>query len=133
MHIALLISDGFSPTEISRVLYCSRTTVYALARRLVAGGGFTDGAVFDDCGRGGPKPLLKEPTEEYMGRLVEDELPTEHGWLRSPASLELQAVGRGAVQGTDGRGKPGDGPPCAPPPRLPLEEAASGPARERLR
>ena len=27
MHIALLASDGFSPAQISRVLYCSRTTV----------------------------------------------------------------------------------------------------------
>jgi Homeodomain-like domain len=27
MHIALLASEGFSPTQISLVLYCSRTTV----------------------------------------------------------------------------------------------------------
>lgn len=37
MHIALLASDGFSPTQISRVLYCSRTTVYALVERFVEG------------------------------------------------------------------------------------------------
>jgi transposase len=91
MHIALLASDGFSPTEISRVLYCSRTTVYALARRLVAGG-LIDGTIFDDRGRRGPKPLLDEPTEEYMERLVEKESPTEHGWLRSRWSCKLLAV-----------------------------------------
>lgn len=92
MHITLLASDGFSPTEISRLLYCSRTTVYALARRLVAGGGFTDGEIFNDCGRRGPKPLLKKPTEEYMERLVEEKSPTEHGWLRSRWSCKLLAV-----------------------------------------
>ena len=27
MHIALLASEGRSPTEIARVLFCSRTTV----------------------------------------------------------------------------------------------------------
>jgi len=26
MHIVLLAADGFSPTEIARALYCSRTT-----------------------------------------------------------------------------------------------------------
>ena len=33
MHIALLASDGLSPTEISRVLFCSRATLYAVASR----------------------------------------------------------------------------------------------------
>jgi DNA-directed RNA polymerase specialized sigma24 family protein len=38
MHIALLASDGLSPTEISRVLFCSRTTVYAVASRFLREG-----------------------------------------------------------------------------------------------
>ena len=36
MHIVLLTSDGRSPTEIARVLFCSRTTVYAIASRVAA-------------------------------------------------------------------------------------------------
>ncbi len=34
MHIVLLTSDGHRPARIARVLYCSRTTVYAVAYRL---------------------------------------------------------------------------------------------------
>src|SRR5215203_3679384 len=48
-------------------------------------------------------------------------------------ALELQAFGRGTVQGAGHPGKPGDGSPRAPWPGLPLEEAASGRAREGLR
>jgi hypothetical protein len=33
MHIVLLASEGLSPTQISRVLFCSRTTVYAVVAR----------------------------------------------------------------------------------------------------
>lgn len=33
MHIGLLASDGYSPTHICRVLFCSRTTVYSITRR----------------------------------------------------------------------------------------------------
>lgn len=91
MHIALLASDGFSPTQISRVLYCSRTTVYALVERLVMGEGLMSGA-FDDRSRRGPKPLLEEPTNEYIERLVEEDSPTSHGWLRSRWSCKLLAV-----------------------------------------
>jgi len=90
MHIALLASDGFSPTQISRVLYCSRTTVYALLERFVEGEGRM--SAFDDRARRGPKPLLGEPTEEHVERLVEEESPTEHGWLRSRWSCKLLAV-----------------------------------------
>ena len=70
MHIALLASDGFSPTQICRVLYCSRTTVYALAERFVEGEGRM--GAFEDRGRRGLKPLLGKPTEEYVERLVEE-------------------------------------------------------------
>lgn len=91
MHIALLASDGFSPTRISRVLYCSRTTVYALPERLVVEEELTSG-VFDDHARRGPKPLLEEPTNEYIQRLLEEDSPTEHGWLRSRWSCKLLAV-----------------------------------------
>jgi len=91
MHIALLASDGFSPTQISRVLYCSRTTVYALVKRLVAWERATTG-VFEDRARRGPKPLLDGPAEERMECLVEEESPTSHGWLRSRWSCKLLAV-----------------------------------------
>ena len=30
MHIVLLAADGYSPTHICRVLFCSRTTVYTI-------------------------------------------------------------------------------------------------------
>jgi transposase len=83
MHIVLLAADGRSPTEISRALFCSRTTVYAVVSRFVR----EERAAFDDRGRRGPKPLLEDAANEYIGRLVEEEPPTEHGWLRSPASL----------------------------------------------
>jgi transposase len=56
MHIGLLASDGLSPTEIARVLFCSRTTVYALAARFVR----EKQAAFFDRRRRGPKPSLEE-------------------------------------------------------------------------
>ncbi len=88
IHIVLLASDGRSPTEIARVLFCSRTTVYAVVSRFIR----EKRAAFDDHQRRGPKPLLKAPTEEYMERLVEEESPTGHGWLRSRWSCKLLAV-----------------------------------------
>jgi len=90
MHIALLASDGFSPTQISRVLYCSRTTVYALLERFVEGEGRM--SAFEDRARRGPKPLIGKPMKEYVERLVEEESPTSHGWLRSRWSCKLLAV-----------------------------------------
>src|SRR4051794_13898105 len=53
-------------------------------------------------------------------------------WLAALA-LELQAPGRGVVQGASHSGEPGDHSPRAPSPGLPLEKAAPRPARERLR
>jgi transposase len=88
MHIVLLAVDGRSPTEIARVLFCSRTTVYAVASRFIREGK----AAFFDRGRRGPEPLLGEPASEYIERLVEEGSPTEHGWLRSRWSCKLLAV-----------------------------------------
>ena len=47
---------------------------------------------FEDRARRGPKPLLGKPTEEYLERLVEEESPTSHGWLRSRWGCKLLAV-----------------------------------------
>ncbi len=88
IHSVLLASDGRPPTEISRTLFCSRTTVYALVGRFVREGR----AVFDDRQRRGPKPLLCEEANERIERLVEEDSPTEHGWLRSRWSCKLLAV-----------------------------------------
>jgi putative transposase len=87
MHIVLLASDGRSPTEIARTLFCSRTTVYAVVSRFIR----EKRAAFDDRQRRGPKPLVEEPEEEHIERLVEEESPTSHGWLRSRWSCKLLA------------------------------------------
>jgi hypothetical protein len=80
MHIALLASDGLSPTEISRALFCWRTTVYAVVGRFVGEGR----AAFGDSRRRGPRPLFsgKKPNER-IEKLIEEDSPTSHGWLRS--------------------------------------------------
>jgi len=88
MHIVLLASDGLSPTEISRVLFCSRTTVYAVVSRFAR----QKRAAFFDRQRRGPRPLVGEPEEECVERLLEGESPVEHGWLRSRWSCKLLAV-----------------------------------------
>ena len=85
MHIVLLVSGGYRPTQIARVLFCSRTTVYAVAYRFAEEGQ----AAFDDRKRRGPKPLLDDPANERVERLVEEELPISHGWLRSHWSSSL--------------------------------------------
>jgi putative transposase len=85
MHIVLLTSDGRSPTEIARVLFCSRTTVYAMASCLLREGR----AAFDDRRRRGARPLLGGAADERVERLLEEESPTEHGWLRSRWSCKL--------------------------------------------
>jgi DNA invertase Pin-like site-specific DNA recombinase len=38
MHIVLLASEGYSPTNIARALLCSRTTVYAIVLRFAQEG-----------------------------------------------------------------------------------------------
>ena len=88
MHIILLAGDGFSPTEIARVLFCSRTTVYAIVDRF----GRKRRTAFDERQRRGPKPLLQESATERSERLVEGESPAEHGWLRSRWSCKLLAL-----------------------------------------
>ena len=85
MHIVLLAAEGHSPTEIARILFCSRTTVYAVVGRFLREGR----AAFDDRNRRGPKPLLEELEREYIERLVEEDSPTEHGWLCSRWSCKL--------------------------------------------
>ena len=69
MHIALLASDGRSPTEIARVLFCSRTTVYAVVSRFVGEGR----AAFDDR-----RPLPASPPGAY---------PEPAGVLHCPSTL----------------------------------------------
>jgi putative transposase len=88
MHIILLAADGLSPTEIARVLFCSRTTVYAIVDRFTR----KRRMAFDDRQRRGPKPLLEESANERIERLVEGESPAEHGWLRSRWSCKLLAL-----------------------------------------
>ncbi len=85
MHIALLASDGLSPTEISGVLFCSRTTVYAIVSRFSREGR----AAFDDRHRRGPEPLLGKEADERVEKLLEVDSPIEHGWLRSRWSCKL--------------------------------------------
>jgi transposase len=88
IHIVLLASEGLCPTQIARVLFCSRTTVYALVERFVEEGQ----AAFDDRKRRGPRPLLRQVAQKRIETLVEEDLPTEHGWLRSRWSCKLLAV-----------------------------------------
>jgi putative transposase len=88
MHIVVLCAVGRSPTEIARVLFCWRTTVYRVVSRFIR----EEQAAFDERKRRGPKPLLGEPANEYVERLVEEEPPTSHGWLRSRWSCKLLAV-----------------------------------------
>jgi len=88
MHIILLASEDRSPTEITRFLFCSRTTVYAVIGRFAREGR----AAFDDHARRGPKPLLGDGAGEHIGHLVEEDSPTDHGWLRSRWSCKLLAL-----------------------------------------
>src|SRR3712207_300974 len=86
MHnIVLLAADGYSPTRVSRILFCSRTTVYAPVDRFAEEGR----AAFCDRKRRGPAPLLDDSTHERIETLVEEHSPTEHGWLRSRWSCHL--------------------------------------------
>jgi transposase len=71
MHIVLLASDGHRPARIARVLYCSRTTVYAVAYRFVREGR----AAFEDRGRRGPRPLLDRSACERIEALVKEQTP----------------------------------------------------------
>jgi putative transposase len=88
MHIILLACDGRSPTEISRSLFCSRTTVYSIFGRFMQEGQ----AAFDDRKRRGPEPLVNDSAQELIERLAEEAVPTERGWLRSRWSCKLLAL-----------------------------------------
>jgi putative transposase len=89
MHIALLVSDGRSPTEISRVLLCSRTTVYAVASRFLR----EERVALDDRARRGPGPLLSEKkADKRIEKLLKEDSPIDHGWLRSRWSCKLIAL-----------------------------------------
>jgi putative transposase len=88
MHIVLLASESYSPTEISRVLYCSRTTVYAIVGRFLREGP----RAFDDRKTRGPAPLAEGASQKLLEDLTEEELPTERGWLRSRWSCKLLAL-----------------------------------------
>jgi putative transposase len=85
MHIALLVSDGRSPTEISRALLCSRTTVYTVTSRFLREGR----AAFEERARRGPGPLLSEKADERIEKLLEEDSPIDYGWLRSRWSCKL--------------------------------------------
>lgn len=88
MHIALLASDRLSPTEIARVLFCSRTTIYAVVSRFAGEGR----AAFDDRRRRGPSPSLGKEADERVEHLLEEESPISHGWLRSRWGCKILAV-----------------------------------------
>jgi transposase len=79
MHIVLLLADELPPSQIARVLYCSRTTVYQVGRRFVEEGE----EAFDDRAPRGPAPLLDEGICQRLEELVLEESPREHGFNRS--------------------------------------------------
>jgi putative transposase len=85
MHIVLLASDGYSPVRIARVLFCSRTTIYAIVARFATEGR----AAFADRKRRGPRSLLDESAYQQIEALLEEGWPPAHGWLRSRWSCSL--------------------------------------------
>jgi transposase len=78
MHIVLLCADGYRPSQIARVLYCSRTTVYTTARRFTT---------FADQRPRGPAAALDQRAQQRLERLVEQ----EHNFLRSRWTCPLLA------------------------------------------
>ncbi len=88
MHIILLTSEGYSATQIARVLFCSRTTIYTIVARFIREGQ----EAFDDHRRRGPAPLVKSSAQNLVEDLAEGVVPTERGWLRSRWSCELLAL-----------------------------------------
>ena len=67
MHIVLLASDGYSPVRIARVLFCSRTTIYAIVGRFATEGR----AAFADRKRRGPRSLLDGSAHDRIEALLE--------------------------------------------------------------
>jgi putative transposase len=88
MHIVVLVADGYSPTRIARVLFCSRTTVYTIVERFLREGQ----ASFFDRKKRGSRALLDETVLRRIEALVEEHSPTEHGWLRSRWSCSVVAL-----------------------------------------
>ncbi len=126
MHIVLLASEGYSPTEISRTLFCSRTTVYAIGGRFVREG---PGA-FDDRKRRGPAPLVDVSAQELVEDLAEGVVPTERGWLCVRAGV-ASSPGARAFQGPSAHREPRDAQACAAPSGVSLEETPPPPASQR--
>lgn len=79
MHIVLLVSDKLNPAEIAAVLYCSRTTVYAVAKHFSQ----RKEKAFDDQTPRGPAPALDVSVYQRLGILVEQETPRQYGFNRS--------------------------------------------------
>src|SRR5688572_15644886 len=89
MHIVVLVADGYSPTRIARVLFCSRTTVYTIVERFLREG---QASFFDRKKRGPRRAPLDETVLRRIEALVEEHSPTEHGWLRSRWSCSVVAL-----------------------------------------
>ena len=87
-HIVLLRADGYAPPEIAAVLYCSRTTVYAVCQRF----GRAGERAFADRQRRGPRPKLDQAAQRQIETLVEEGKPWVYGWLRSRWSCQLLAL-----------------------------------------
>lgn len=81
------MADGHRPSQIARVLYCSRTTVYTTTRRFLQG----EEAAFADQRPRGPAPALDQLVQQRLARLVEQERPLHHGFLRSRWACPLLA------------------------------------------
>ncbi len=110
MHIVVLASDGYSPTQISRVLFCSRTTVYAITHRASAG----------KVER--PSTIAKAWPESALGRVGSKEdrdvggRGFAYGARLVALTLELLSFGVGALWGASPAPQPRDGSPCPAPP-----------------
>jgi transposase len=76
------------PRDLPRPLLLLSTTVYSIVERFVREGR----AAFEDLRRRGPKPLLGNAANERVQKLLEEDSPTEHGWLRSRWSCKLLAL-----------------------------------------
>ena len=64
------------------------TTLYCVVCRFLREGR----AAFDDHARRGPRPLLSQKANERVQKLLEEDSPTYHGWLRSCWSCKLIAL-----------------------------------------
>ena len=74
--------------DLRRPLLLAHHTVYAVVSRFVGQGH----AAFDDRQARGPRPLLGKVAGERVEKLLEEDSPTDHGWLRSRWSCKLIAL-----------------------------------------